>query len=177
MYQAMKARYITYPALFASLTAIGAQISIPVGEVPLTFQVLFVLLSGFILGARMGFLSQVVYLLMGAIGLPVFAGFKGGLVHLYGPTGGYLLAFPLAAFLAGLITRRGNFVNYLIASLVGISTIYFLGWIRLGLLMRDFEKAFELGVAPFVTFDLIKTGIAITVIERLKKIRTKIGSL
>ena len=173
----MKAKDITYPALFASLTAVGAQISIPVGEVPLTFQVMFVLLSGLILGARLGFLSQIVYLFMGAIGLPVFAGFKGGFVYLYGPTGGYLIAFPLAAFLVGWVTRRKNLINYVIASFLGLSIIYLLGWLRLGLFMQDFEKAFNLGVAPFVIFDFIKIIVAIAIVERIRKIKTKIGSL
>ncbi|AHF81126.1 biotin transporter BioY [Thermococcus paralvinellae] len=167
----MKAREIAYSALFAALTAVGAQISIPIGEVPVTLQVLFVLLSGLILGARLGFLSQVIYLLMGAIGLPVFAGLKGGFVYLYGPTGGYLIAFPVAAFLVGLISENKNdIIGYVIASIVGISVIYFLGWLRLGLYFgRNFEKAFVVGVAPFIIIDLIKAGIAVVVADRVKK--------
>ncbi|HIP92711.1 MAG TPA: biotin transporter BioY [Thermotoga sp.] len=173
----MKARYITYPALFAALTVIGAQINIPIGEVPLTFQTLFVLLSGFILGARMGFLSQCIYLFMGALGFPVFAGFKGGLVHFFGPTGGYLIAFPISSFFVGLIAKQKNLINHFLASFIGILTIYLLGWLRLGLFMRDFKKAFEVGVAPFVLFDIIKIGIVVTIVERLEKVRKKITSL
>jgi len=166
----MRAKDITYSALFAALTAIGAQISIPIGEVPITLQVLFILLSGLILGARLGFLSQMIYLFMGAIGLPVFAGFKGGFVYLYGPTGGYLLAFPIAAFLVGLISeKKKNLIGYATASLIGISVIYLLGWFRLGLFMHDFGKAFKVGVAPFIVIDIIKAGIAIIVAERIRK--------
>lgn len=166
----MRARDISYSALFAALTAIGAQISIPIGEVPITLQVLFILLSGLILGARLGFLSQMIYLLMGTIGLPVFAGFKGGFVYLYGPTGGYLIAFPMAAFLVGLISERNeNITGYALASLAGIVVIYFLGWFRLGLFMYDFEKAFKVGVAPFIVIDLIKAAIAVVVADKVKK--------
>ncbi|ALM75941.1 biotin transporter [Thermococcus barophilus] len=167
----MKAKEIAYSALFAALTAVGAQISIPIGEVPVTLQVLFVLLSGLILGARLGFLSQAIYLLMGAIGLPVFAGFKGGFVYLYGPTGGYLIAFPVAAFLVGLISERyENLKGYILGSLTGIGVIYLLGWLRLGFYFGgNFGKAFAVGVAPFVVIDLIKAGVAVVVADRVKK--------
>ncbi|AIF68612.1 biotin transporter BioY [Palaeococcus pacificus DY20341] len=166
----MRAKDIAYPALFAALTAVGAQISIPIGEVPITLQVLFILLSGLILGSRLGFLSQIIYLLMGAIGLPVFAGFKGGFVYLYGPTGGYLIAFPIAAFLVGLISeKKENITGYAIASLVGILAIYLLGWFRLGLFMHDFGKAFKVGVAPFIVIDLLKAVIAVVVADRVKR--------
>ncbi|KUK16848.1 biotin transporter BioY, partial [Thermococcus sibiricus] len=116
----MEAREITYAALFAALTAVGAQIAIPLGTVPITLQVLFVLLSGLILGAKLGFLSQIVYLFMGAIGLPVFANFSGGLAYIYGPTGGYLISFPLAAFLAGLVSeKRKRITDYAVGSAIG----------------------------------------------------------
>ncbi|WP_175059552.1 biotin transporter BioY [Thermococcus sp. 2319x1] len=167
----MKAKEISYVGLFAALTAIGAQIAIPIGTVPITFQVLFVLLSGLILGARLGFLSQLVYLFMGAIGLPVFANFSGGFGHIYGPTGGYLLSFPVAAFLAGLISeKKKDIKNYAIGSAIGILTIYLLGWLRLGFFMGgDFEKAFLLGVAPFIPIDALKGGLAVLIADRVHK--------
>lgn len=167
----MKAKDIAYPSLFAALTAVGAQIAIPIGTVPITLQVLFVLLSGFILGSRLGFLSQLIYLLMGSLGLPVFANLSGGFAYIYGPTGGYLIAFPLAAFLVGFLSeRQETFLNYTLAMLLGILVIYLLGWFRLGIFMGgDFKKAFIVGVAPFVIIDLIKGGIAIIVAKRVKQ--------
>ncbi|USS41307.1 biotin transporter BioY [Thermococcus aggregans] len=167
----MRAREVAYSALFVALTAVGAQISIPIGTVPITLQVLFVLLSGLILGARLGFLSQAIYVFMGAIGLPVFAGFSGGFAHVYGPTGGYLIAFPIAAFLVGLLAKKkDNIVGYILAVVVGIIVIYLLGWLRLGLFMKgNFEKAFLVGVAPFVPIDLVKGALAVVIADRVKK--------
>ena len=91
---------------FTLLTAIGAQISIPAIPVPFTLQTFFVLLSGAVLGARRGAASQLLYLAAGAAGAPVFAGFKASFLHLVGPTGGYLLAFPVAAFLTGYVLHN-----------------------------------------------------------------------
>ena len=166
----MKTRDITYTAIFTALTIVGAQIAIPIGQVPITLQIFFVLLSGLVLGARFGFLSQALYLLMGAMGLPVFAGLTGGFAYIYGPTGGYLIAFPVAAFLVGWISKkRGSTLRNLVASLAGIAVIYIFGWLRLGLFMSDFKKAFIVGVVPFVLIDLIKAGVAVTAANKLKK--------
>lgn len=170
----MKLKDITYTALFISLTIVGSWISIPIGPVPITLQLLFVLLSGLILGARLGFLSQVVYLIIGAIGLPVFANFKGGIVHIYGPTGGYLLAFPIASLIVGWISKKKNgFINNLIASLVGIIIIYLFGFLRLGIFLKDFKKAFFVGVVPFIAIDLAKAFIAAFIAKRILKARTE----
>jgi len=167
----MRAKEVAYSALFAALTAVGAQITIPIGTVPITLQVLFVLLSGLLLGARLGFLSQAIYVFMGAVGLPVFAGFSGGFAYLYGPTGGYLIAFPIAAFLVGLLAeRKDNAVGYTLATVTGILVIYVLGWLRLGFFMKgNFGKAFLVGVAPFVPIDLTKGAIAVVIADRVKR--------
>ena len=89
---------------FAALTAAGAQIEIPNSPVPFTLQTLFVLLSGALLGPRLGTVSMLAYLGAGAAGLPVFSSFGFGVARLLGPTGGYLLAFPAAAFVAGSLS-------------------------------------------------------------------------
>ncbi|ASJ09523.1 biotin transporter BioY [Thermococcus siculi] len=168
----MNAREVAYAGLFAALTAVGAQIAVPIGPVPFTLQVLLVLLSGLILGSRLGLISQLVYLATGAVGFPVFAEFSGGFAHLYGPTGGYLLAFPIAAFLVGYATERaGETVRGMaLGSLLGVGVIYLLGWLRLGFFMAgDFEKAFTLGVLPFVPFDVLKAAIALGVAKTVRK--------
>src|ERR687889_115461 len=94
----------------AAVTAVTAQITIPLpfSPVPFTLQVLAVILSGLLLGPRYGALSQAIYVLIGAIGVPVFAGFSGGLGIVLGPTGGYLLSYPAAAAVAGLSTRAAT---------------------------------------------------------------------
>lgn len=99
---------VTAAGMFAALTAVGAMITIPMPWVPFTLQVLVTLLSGAVLGARAGALSQAVYVLMGAIGLPVFAGRAGGIQTLFGPTGGYLIGFVLAAWVVGRVLAGGQ---------------------------------------------------------------------
>jgi hypothetical protein len=96
---------------FAGLTFIGAKIEIPVEPVPYTLQTLFVLLSGAFLGHIHGAMSQLLYLALGVIGIPVFAGPIAGISKILGPTGGYLLAFPVAAFITGYLIRlRHSFI-------------------------------------------------------------------
>ena len=102
-------RAMMLAALFASLTAVGAFIRIPVPPVPFTMQTLFVFLSAGILGPYWGSLSQCLYLAVGLAGLPVFAG-GGGIAYIFSPTFGYLLGYPVSALFMGLLIRR--FVNY-----------------------------------------------------------------
>jgi biotin transporter BioY len=102
---ALKASTITRAALMAAVTAVAAQITIPLFPVPFTLQVLAVILSGLLLGVRHGALAQAVYVLVGAVGVPVFAGFTGGLGHIFGPTGGYLISYPIAAAVAGFAAK------------------------------------------------------------------------
>ena len=168
----MNARDVSFAGLFAALTAVGAQITVPIGPVPFTLQVLLVLLSGLVLGSRLGLLSQLVYLVAGAVGFPVFAGFSGGFAHIYGPTGGYLLAFPIAAFLAGYLTEKSgdNVWGMALGSLLGVAAIYLVGWLRLGLFLAgDFEKAFALGVLLFVPFDVLKAAVAVGIGKSVRK--------
>ena len=93
---------MTRVALMAAVTAVAAQIAVPIPPVPFTLQVLAVILSGLLLGPRYGALAQAIYVLVGAVGVPVFAEFSGGLGVILGPTGGYLVSYPIAAAVAGL---------------------------------------------------------------------------
>ncbi len=168
----MNSKDVAFAGLFAALTAVGAQISVPIGPVPFTFQVFFVLLSGILMGARLGFLSQLAYIIIGAVGFPVFAEFSGGFAHLYGPTGGYLVAFPIAALLTGYITERSNesAMGMAIGVLFGLAVIYLLGWLRLGFYLGgNFVKALELGVLPFLPLDLIKAALAVATAKTVRK--------
>src|SRR5215217_4019114 len=159
---------MTRAALMAAVTAVAAQIAIPIFPVPFTLQVFAVVLSGFLLGPRYGALAQVIYLLVGAIGVPVFAEFRGGLGVLLGPTGGYLLSYPIAAAIAGLAAsaaRRASRGRALTVSFlwgcVGLAVIYAggAGWLSV---VTDLPLAVAVaqGVLIFVPFDLIKVVLA-----------------
>lgn len=157
---------LTLVALFAVLTAVGAQIAIPVGSVPITLQMFFVFLAGFILKPIHALLSMTVYISLGAIGIPVFANFSAGIQHLVGPTAGYLWAFPLSAFIVSLLKRT----NAIMAGLIGLSVVYLLGWLVLGMHIGNFAKAFFVGVVPFIILDLVKMILSLIVSEKLIKV-------
>ena len=115
-------------AIFAALTAIGAFISIPIPYVPFTMQFFFSSISGIILGSKKGALSQLLYILIGLIGIPVFTK-GGGPQYIFQPTFGYLIGLVIAAFIIGKIVEIGNnrFKSLLLANLVGIIFIYIIG--------------------------------------------------
>src|ERR1700730_15753530 len=116
---------------FSLLNALAAQIAIPIGPVPITGQTFAVLLTGALLGSRLGAAALIVYLVEGASGLPFFAGGSGGIAHLLGPTGGYLVAFPAAAFITGAFAEHGwdkRFVTAAAAMNIGSVVILFCGW-------------------------------------------------
>jgi biotin transport system substrate-specific component len=161
---------MTRTALMAAVTAVAAQMAIPLpfSPVPFTLQVLAVILSGLLLGSRYGALAQAIYVLVGAVGVPVFARFSGGLGVVLGPTGGYLFSYPLAAAIAGLAahtavnaTRRKALWASFLWGCTGLAVIYVLGATWLAVITRlPFAAALAQGVLPFVPFDLIKVAIA-----------------
>src|SRR6267143_3209489 len=116
---------------FSLLTALAAQVVIPIGPVPITGQTFAVLLTGALLGSRLGAITLIVYLIEGASGLPFFYGGHGGIQHLFGPTGGYLIAFPAAAFVTGAFAEHGWDKRFLTAAAaMAIGSLIFLlaGW-------------------------------------------------
>lgn len=152
---------------FALLTCAGAAIKIPTVPVPMTLQTPLVLLAGVMLGARAGAFSQVTYLLLGLVGLPVFA-YGGGPAYLVGPTGGYLIGFPIAAFLCGslfhhpgLQARLRPFALALVSLVSGLAVIFACGvaWLSI---YTGFERAFVTGFAALQLWDAVKiTGAAV----------------
>ena len=163
---------------FAALTALGARVQfhLPFTPVPVTGQVLCVLLAGAVLGARLGFVSQVEYLAAGAAGLPVFA-HGGGPGALVGPTSGYLVAFPLAALVVGALSgERGNGGNgrVLLACLCGVAVIYVFGaawygvWAAIIGSTAGVVVVLAQSVFPFVAFDAVKAGLAAALAPRLR---------
>lgn len=155
-------RQLCYVSLFAALTAVGALVSIPLpwSLVPVTLQTFFIYLAALILGGYLAALSQIIYLGLGIIGLPVFANGSCGLGVLLGPTGGYLWGFVIASFTMGIlkkiIKRRSPYWWGLIL-LVGTLIIYFFGVVQLKVLTKiDFTKAIAVGILPFLPGDIIK---------------------
>ena len=160
---------------FALLTAVGAQIEIPHAPVPYTLQTLVVLLAGGILGARNGFLSMSAYLLAGLIGIPVFSQFGFGLAKFMGPTGGYLIAFPFAAYLVGALTDRRSEWWWTVLSLVsGLLLIFTLGTLHLAVTYtHSWSQAFTAGFLIFSWWDVVKLVAASSIILSLQRTSTK----
>jgi len=152
---------------FAILTAVGARIAVPLPGtvVPFTFQIVAVLLSGLALGPRLGVASQAAYLAAGAAGLPVFAA-GGGAAYLLGPTGGYLLAFPIAAALAGLGAERGSLAGRALFCALGILAVHAGGTAWLGLTAGP--GAARAALESFAVSDLLKLALVLLIGARLR---------
>lgn len=154
-------------ALFTLLTVIAARISIPMDPVPFTLQPLAVLLAGMILGAREGALSQLLYVALIAIGLPVDANMRGQ-AALLGPTGGYLIGFIAAAFVSGWLVEHGanRIWQRWLAGVAGIAVIYLVGvpWLAINRGM-PLDVAISAGALPFLLPDLVKALIAAALTE------------
>lgn len=158
-------------ALFAALIAVGAFIAIPIGPIPIVMQNFFVLLTGLLLGPKWGTLTCGVYLLAGALGLPVFAGGTGGIGRFFGPTGGYLLAYLPAVFITGLISQIGkktiwgDSLAMILASLV----IYALGtsWLKVSTGM-SWPSTLAVGMYPFLLGDALKITAAAFVVKTIR---------
>jgi len=157
-------------ALLAALIAVGALIQIPIGPVPVTLQTFFIVLAGFILGPVSGAAAMLLYILAGAIGLPIFAGGKAGFAVLFGPTGGYLLGFVGTAYIAGLGKHSKNNFMPLVWGLLGLACVYLVGFLRLKFALDiSFAKAAAIGIAPFIWGDLIKVVAAVVGLRFLRK--------
>jgi biotin transport system substrate-specific component len=168
-----KLRMMVLTSFMAALTAVGAYIHVPIGPVPIVLSTLFVLLSGLLFGSRWGLVSMALYLFVGAIGIPVFAGGKGGFAHFFGPTGGYLFGYVLAAWVAGLISEhpRGLLILDIGAVLVGSLAIYGLGvpWLKM-VTQMSWVKTLLVGMVPFLIGDAIKAVVAVVLARSVRPI-------
>jgi biotin transport system substrate-specific component len=159
-----RVKKLVYAALFAALTAVSAWVTIPLPYVPITLQTFFVILSGGALGAYFGALSMVVYLLLGFMGLPVFARGQSGLGVLAGPTGGYLVGFVLAAAVVGRLAEMGwdrTVLGAVAAMVVGNAVIYVVGlpWLAAATGFTPTETVVK-GLEPFLLGDVFKLLLA-----------------
>jgi biotin transport system substrate-specific component len=165
--------------LGALLVAGAAQVSIPLPgtPVPMTLQPMAVLLVGGLLGARFGALSMILYLAMGAAGLPVFTPTVPlvGIARLFGPTGGYLLAYPVAAWAVGALVSPGRgpgarapwMVQVALGVLVGLVLIHLGGLAQLAILTGNLSAAARFGTVPFLLGDLLKIAVLVPVLTQL----------
>jgi biotin transport system substrate-specific component len=149
---------------FVVALAAASQVAIPIPgtPVPVTLQPLVVVLSGLMLGPVVGFASMVTYLVLGALGLPVFAPVGApGVLRLLGPTGGYLIAFPFAAFAAGFVALRfPKLMGRWAGAMLGMVVIFVGGITQLAILTGSLGQALALGITPFAAFDILKALVA-----------------
>lgn len=154
--------------VFSLFIAAFAQFSIPIGPVPITGQSFAVLLTGALLGSRLGAAAVIAYLIEGALGLPFFAGGGAGIVRFLGPTGGYLVAFPAAAFITGAFAEHGwdkNYFSAAAAMAIGSIVIFLGGWAWYAILTNTPPvTAFQISVLPFLLGDVVKIALGAAVL-------------
>jgi biotin transport system substrate-specific component len=154
--------------VFSLFIAACAQFTLPLGDVPITGQTFAVLLTGALLGSRLGAAAVAAYLIEGAVGLPFFAGGGSGLVRFFGPTGGYLVAFPAAAFITGAFAEHGwdrRYHTAAAAMAIGSVVILVSGWAWYSLITNTpLDVSFKLAVMRFLPGDVIKIALAAAVL-------------
>lgn len=159
-----KAYSMTSIALMAAVICVVGPFTLPIGPVPITLAPLAILLSVYILGTKKGTIALLIYLLIGAVGVPVFSGFTGGIGKLAGPTGGYLIGYIFFALIAGWFIHRfyDKVVIQFLGMVLALAVLYAFGtaWLAYSAGMT-FGAALAVGVLPFIVFDLIKIVIAI----------------
>lgn len=160
-------RNMTRAALLAALLAVCAWIAIPIPPVSFTLQTMGIYLTLGLLGWKWGSASILLYLAVGAVGLPVFSGFQGGLATLLGPTGGFLLGFALAGPAYGLAGKLGTLPGMMAA--MGVSYLCGCLWYPLYAPGTSFQAAFFLCAAPFLPWEPVKLGLAWSLSRRIKK--------
>jgi len=178
----MKTKDMILVSMFATLMIVGAFLKIQIGVIPFTFQFFFCAFSGIFLGAKKGALSQLVYMLIGLVGIPVFAN-GGGLSYVFQPSFGFITGFIACAFVIGLITEKMvklNFIKLLGATLAGLTTLYVIGVPYLYMIIKlymgksdfTFTQAIAAGFTPFILPDIIlsivATVVSLLVLPKLK---------
>ena len=166
-------------SLFTALTAIGAFLSIPLGDVPITLQSMFTILAGLLLGPKLGSLSQLIYVLLGLSGVRIFAGFSGGPQTILKPSFGFLIGFIFAAFLVGKIAHNGKTIDLkriLLATLAGNFIIYLFGLPYMYLILNNvmgkavpFSVVMKTGCLIFIPGDILKSILSILVASQVVK--------
>jgi biotin transport system substrate-specific component len=164
--QKISVKDLVLTAMFTAIICVMAQISIPIQPIPFTFALLAIFLTGALLSPRYAFMAVLVYLLLGAFGVPVFAGMKGGLAHLTGYTGGYLAAYPIMAFITSMsykICKKHKVIGLATGMLLSLTICYLIGttWFT-HVAGTTFMAALATCVFPYIAFDLLKIVLAIS---------------
>ena len=164
-------------ALFVAITAICAQIAIPLpGGVPFTLQTWAILMAGLLLGAKKGAIAAIAYLMLGAVGAPVFANFSSGFFRLIGPTGGFLLSFPIMAYVAGLGVTKNKALVTLSGLVVGTIINFACGMLFFMLIVNaSVEVAFSATVLPFIPSSIFQLAMVMVVGSLIKNALKKSG--
>lgn len=164
---------MVYTAMFAAIIAVCSIIAIPLGKVPFTLQTFAVCLAASLLGWKRGTLSVLVYILVGAVGVPVFGGMQGGFSVITGSTGGYIVGFIFTALIVGFVSDKFNkkLVALIPAMLIGIAVCYAFGtpWF---MFVTNMDLVTSLGycVIPFIIPDVIKVIVASVIVNRLDQV-------
>jgi biotin transport system substrate-specific component len=169
---------LTFMAMMAAVTCILGPLSVPIGQIPISLTNLVIYFTVFVLGIWAGTGSYGIYLLLGAVGLPVFSGFAGGLGKLLGPTGGYLIGFIFMALIGGAVielSHRNIFLTML-GWVVGTAVAYAFGTVWFVYLMKcSVTYALTVCVYPFIGFDILKIVIATLLGKTVRYAITKAG--
>lgn len=162
-------------AIFTAIIAVMAQLTIPIPLVPLTMQTFAIPLTGAVLGAKKGAIAAIVYLLLGAVGAPVFAGFTGGVGWFVSTTAGFLWSFPLFALIVGIAADKGGRIRLAVGLIIGAAVTMAMGMVGVSLVAGiDMHAAFRSAVYPFIIPELIKLALVFLLAP---KVRDAIGKV
>lgn len=164
-------RELVYIGMFAAILAILSQISIPMPSgMPITLQTFAVALTGFVLAWKRGTASTLIYILLGAVGVPVFSGLRGGIQVLVGHTGGFIWGFVFMAILCGVGIMQENKTMGIIIGFIGLAICHLFGVIQFAVVMKmDFLKSFLLASAPYLIKDAVSVILAYILGYRIRK--------
>ncbi len=168
----MKTRDLTLIGVVVAFIVVSAQITIPLGIVPFTLQTMVILTSALVLGAKRGFIATIIYVLLGVIGLPVFAKFNGGINALFMHTGGFIISFPIMAYVAGKCSEMSNnkLMIYL-GCIIGVVINFAVGCGYFMFITKyDLITAMSYTVMPFIVTTIVQIILAVVLSEKLKNV-------
>ncbi len=168
----MNTKELTLIGVMVAFIVASAQISIPLGPVPFTLQTMVILTSGLVLGSKKGFISVLIYILLGAVGLPVFANFNGGVGAIFAQTGGFIMSFPIMAFVAGKVTEiTSNKLMRYVGCIVGVLINFTVGCGYFMFITKmDLKTSLSYTVLPFMFTTAVQIIFAVKLSEKLKEI-------
>ncbi|MCL2546616.1 MAG: biotin transporter BioY [Oscillospiraceae bacterium] len=167
----MSIRDMCVISVFVALIVAVSQLAVPLpGGVPMTLQTFIIPFVAAVLGAKKGAIAAFVYVLLGAVGLPVFAGFHGGFHFIIGPTGGYILSYPLMAFIVGFSADRKKLIWLALGLILGSLLNLSMGTIQFALITgSSLQSAFFLAFTPFILIELLKMGLVFVITPIMRK--------